>query len=99
LNQGGIDDQEIRNRITKARKIITCPNDILWNKCITKKRRISIYETMVKSIMLYDYKIWKLTERNSRALEATKMNTIRQFMRISQREKVRNEEVKQRMVR
>jgi len=49
--------------------------------------------------MLYDYKIWKLTERNSRALEATKMNTIRQFMRISQREKVRNEEVKQRMVR
>jgi hypothetical protein len=46
-----------------------------------------MYETMVKSIMLYG-EIWRITERNKR--EATEMHTIWPSMRISWRKKVKN---------
>jgi hypothetical protein len=39
----------------------------------------------------------RLTERSKRALEAMEMNAIWPSMRISQKEKIRNEEIKQRM--
>jgi len=50
---------------------------------------------MVKSIMLYGCEIWRLIEKTKRALEAT--DDFRRFMRISQRKKMRNEEIKQRI--
>jgi len=91
LNREGTDDHEISNRITKARRIIAYLNDILWS--IMKKKEFSIYETMVKSVMAAK---WRLIERSRRTL-ATKMNAIRRSMRISRRQKVKNEEVKQRI--
>jgi len=45
LNRKGTDEQEINNRITKARRIIAYLNGILWNKSITKKRKFNVYET------------------------------------------------------
>jgi len=66
---------------------------------ISRKRGSSTstksFVTMIKSIILYDCETWRLIERNKR--KATKMDTIRWFMMISQRKKVRNEEIKQRM--
>jgi hypothetical protein len=84
------DDQEISNRITKAGRIITCLNGILWNKNITKKRKFNIHETMIKSDTMWLRNME--TNRNSKiALEVTEMNAIRRSMRISWKEKVRNE--------
>jgi len=85
--------EEINDRITKAKRIIACLNGILWNKSITKK--FNIYEIMINSVMLYGCKTWRLTERNKRALEATEMDAIWSSMRISQKEKVKNETIKQ----
>lgn len=42
FNREGIDDQEINIRITQARKIIAGLNGILWNKNITKKRKLNL---------------------------------------------------------
>jgi len=39
--------------------------------------------------MLYGCKTWRLIERSKRALEATEMDAIRRFIRISRKEKVR----------
>jgi hypothetical protein len=84
LNREDPDDQaieEISNRITRVRRRIAYVNDILWSKCITKKRKFNIYETMLKTEMLYDCKT--LTEKSKRGLEVTKMDAIRHSMRIS----------------
>jgi len=41
------------------------------------RKRESSTSIMIKSIMLYAYKIWRLIERAKRALEVTEMDAIR----------------------
>jgi len=36
---------------------------------------------------------WSITERSRRAVEAVEMHAIRRSMRISHRERIRNEEI------
>jgi len=67
------------NKITKARRLIAYLNGILWSK---KKKEIYIYETMVKSVIIYHCEAWGLIERSKKALKATKINAIRRSMRI-----------------
>lgn len=58
----GTNKQEINIRISKARKAISIINGILWNKNITKKIKDSIYETLVKSSLLFGSETWRVTE-------------------------------------
>jgi len=53
LNREKIDDQEINNIITKAKRIIAYLDGILWSKSITKKREFNIYEAMIRKVLLY----------------------------------------------
>jgi len=68
-----------------------------WNKSITERRKFNIYETIVKSVMLYVCKTWRIIERSKRALEVTEMDAIRWSMRIFRGKNITNEEIKQRM--
>jgi len=47
--------------------------------------------------MLYECETWRITERSRRVLEVAEMDAIRRSMRISRKERIRNEEIKQRM--
>jgi len=47
--------------------------------------------------MLYECETWRITKRSRRTLEAAKMDTIQRTMRISCKERIRNEKTKQRM--
>ncbi|XP_044760299.1 uncharacterized protein LOC123317755 [Coccinella septempunctata] len=93
----GTDNHEIERRITTAKKAISCLNGILWNKNITKRRKFNIYETLVKSSLLYGSENWRLTEKYKRKLEAVEMDAMRRSLRISRRERIRNETVKEMM--
>jgi len=48
-----------------------------------KKSKFNIYETMIKSVLLYGHKIWRIIEKSKRALKATEMDIIRQPIKIS----------------
>lgn len=96
-NTEGTDEQEINIRVTQARKAIKCLNGILWNKNISKKRKFNIYEAIIKSILTYGAETWRLTEKNKRKIEAVEMDAIRRSMRISRKERVRNDEIRRRM--
>lgn len=48
FDSSGADKGEIERRITITKKIISCLNDFIWNKNVTKKRKLIIYETQVK---------------------------------------------------
>jgi len=51
---------------------------------------------MVKSVKsVYGYKIRRIIERSRETLETAEMDTIRRSMRISYRERITNEEIKQ----
>lgn len=97
FDTSGKDDREIQKRITQARRIIGCLNGILWSNEIGKQRKYNIYETLIKSCLTYGAETWKITEQNRRKLEATEMDVFRRSLGISRRDRIRNDDVRQRM--
>ncbi|XP_045463869.1 uncharacterized protein LOC123673432 [Harmonia axyridis] len=93
----GKDDKEIKKRITQARRTIGCLNGIWWSSDIGRKQKYTIYETFVKSALIYGAETWRITENNRRKLEATEMDVFRRSVRVSRRDRVRNEDIRRRM--
>lgn len=63
-------------------------NGTLWNKYIAKKRK---FNKTIKNILIYGCEIQRLFERK---IEATKMNAMKQLVRIPQMDEVKNNEVR-----
>ncbi|XP_012228171.2 uncharacterized protein [Linepithema humile] len=90
-------NREIQARTTQARRIIGCINEILWSSEISKQRKYNVYNTSVKSSLLYGAETWRITEQNKRKLEAVEMDAIKRSLRISRKDRIQNEEVRRRM--
>jgi hypothetical protein len=50
---------------------INCLNGILWSKDIRKERNLNIYNSLIKSSLLYGSETWRLIENNKRRVEGT----------------------------
>lgn len=97
LNREGKDSMEIRGKITQGRRAIRKLNSIWWSPTISKKRKWQIYQTVVKSIVLYGAEAWSPTEEDKRRIVAMEMDALRRSCRVSRRDRVRNERIKQLM--
>jgi hypothetical protein len=53
------------------------------------------YNVLIKSSLLYDSETWRLTENNKRRVEATEMDGLRRFSRISRKERIKNVTIRQ----
>jgi hypothetical protein len=69
---------------------MACLNGILRSKDIRKESKLNIYNALIKSSLLYGSETWKITENNTRRVEATEMDALRKSSRISRKEKIRN---------
>jgi hypothetical protein len=58
---------------------------ILWSKDIRKKRKLSIYNVLIKNSILYGSETWRPAENNKRRVEATEMDALRKSLRISRK--------------
>jgi hypothetical protein len=83
------------NTYRQARKCIACLNGILWSKDIRKERKLNVYNTLIKSSLLYGSETWRLTENNKRLVETTEMDALRRSSRISRKERVKNVTIRQ----
>jgi len=95
FDTSGTDNKEIRSSVIQARKCIACLNGILWSKDIRNERKFNIYNSLIKSSLLYGFETWRLTENNKRRVEATEMDTLRRSSRISSKERIRNVTIRQ----
>jgi len=95
FDTSGTDDKEIRSRVIQARKRIACLNRILWSKDIRNERKLNIYNALIKSSLLYGSETWRLTENNKRWVEATEMDALKRFSRISREQRIRNVTIRQ----
>jgi uncharacterized membrane protein len=76
---------------TTAQKIIGALNGIWWLKNITRNRKKMIYNSMVKSVLIYGAKTWSLYEGDRRRINTTEMNALRRSTRISKLDRKTNE--------
>jgi hypothetical protein len=93
----GRDSKNIRYRVTQARKIIGALNVVWWSKNITKKRKKMIYNSMIKSVLIYGAEIWNLHEDDRRRINATEMEALRRSARTSKLDRKPNEIIRGKM--
>jgi len=89
--------KNIRHVLTQARKIIGALNGIWWSKNITRNREKMIYNSMVKSVLIYGAETWNLYEDDRRRINATEMDALRRSARISKLDRKTNEYIRGKM--
>jgi hypothetical protein len=91
FTKDGRDNKNIRHRVTQARKIIAALNGVWWAKYITRNRKKLIYNSMVKSVLIYGAEAWSLYEDGRRRINATEIHALRRSARISKADRKANE--------
>ena len=84
---------EIRNRIAQATAAIGKLQTIWKDKGITLRSKIRLMRSLVTSIFLYACESWTLNKELERKICAFEMRCFRRLLGISYRDRVRNEEV------
>jgi hypothetical protein len=68
---------------------------ILWSKDIRKEGNLNIYNVLIKSSLLYGSETGRLTEINTRRVEATEMVALRRSSKIPRKERIRDVTIRQ----
>ena len=69
--------------MTQAQKIIGALNGTWWSKDTTKNRKKMIYNSMVKSVLIYGAETWSLYEDDRRRMNGAETDALRRSARIS----------------
>ena len=77
------------------RKAINALNSIWWHKDITKNRKLYIYQTIIKSILMYGAEVWQIPTREINNILSTEMDVLRRSARKSRIERIKNEHIKE----
>jgi hypothetical protein len=76
FTKDGRDAKNIRHRVTQARKVIGKLNWVWWSKNIIRNRKKMIYNSMVKSVLIYGSETWSLCEDDRRRINAAEMDAL-----------------------
>ena len=63
-------------------------NNALWNRQITRKNKLLIYNSIVKSPVTYGAETWKFNKNLESKLMSMKINFLRRSARCSRSEKL-----------
>ena len=66
-------------------------NGVWWSKAVTKTRKKMIYNSTVKSTLIYGAETWSLHEDDRRRINATEMDALRRSAKISKLDRKTNE--------
>ena len=91
FTKNGRNTKNIRYRVTQARKITGALKGVWWSKNITRNRKMIIYNSMVKSVVIYGAETWISYEDDRRRINATERDELRRSARISKLDRKANE--------
>ena len=88
-------DKKIILRIgfKKYRAVTVMLNSVLWNRQITRKNKLLIYNSIVKKYC----HIWKFNKNLESKLMSMEMDFLRRSARFSRSEKIRNNVIREKM--
>jgi hypothetical protein len=97
ITKDGNYEPETNDRINKGRAAITKLNSILWDSDVTTKTMTHIYQAIVKSTITYAAETRCLKAKTVANLNSTEMDFLRRSARISGKDKIRNNIIKQKI--
>ena len=90
--QGGT-DRDVSARIGKARGAFVMLKNIWASKEINIKTKLRIFNSNVKSVLLYGSETWRTTKKMLQKIQTFINSCLRRIYRISWPDKIRNEEL------
>jgi hypothetical protein len=96
ISSNGSCDKEIGSRLGKANATFGRLNNIWKNKGLSLTTKTRLYRALVLTALLYGAETWSMTKVNMKKLEAAHHRWLRRLLKITWRDKVRNEEVRRR---
>ena len=93
VNKDGGTDDDIRSRINKARHAFNTLRQIWRSKTLSPQTKIRIFNSNVKSVLLYGSETWRVTKTGTHKLQTFVNRCIRNILSIRWPEIVSNEEL------
>ena len=90
--QGGT-EEDVEQRIRKAKGVFAQLRSIWLSQELRRKTKMRIFESNVKSVLLYGCQTWKITKNITRKLQNFVNNCLRKIYKIYWPEKIRNEDL------
>ena len=88
---------EVINRIDQARKAFLQLKPVLWRRSeISLRTKVRVYQTAVRSVLLYGCETWPLRAEDVQKLERFDHWCLRMILKVNWRDRVSNETVRQR---
>jgi len=94
VTESGGTEEDVTSRIKKANGVFVQLNPVWRNINISKEVKIRIFNTNVKSVLLYVCETWKTTNQITRRLQIFLNKCLRQRMNIKWTDNITNEELR-----
>lgn len=95
ISTDGGADADVRSRINKARHAYTSLARVWQSSQISKKHKIRIFNTSVKSVLLYGSETWKVTNTISKKLQVFLNKCLRRILKIFWPLRINNQDLLQ----
>ena len=89
--------KDIKRRIGLTRGMLQTMNRIWTSKELSKQTTMRVYETLVKSVLLYNSETWTLKEKDKSKLRVFEMTCLQKIEGVTRKDRIRNEEIRGRL--
>ncbi len=93
VNKEGGADEDIKSRINKARYAFNTLRPIWRSATLSLNNKIRIFNTNVKSVLLYGSETWRVTNTNTKKLQSFTNKCLRNILNIRWPEVISNEQL------
>ena len=93
VSRDGGTDQDIKSRIGKATAAFKILRPIWTSQVISVKIKLRIYNTNVKSILLYAGETWRITKALTHKVQTSVNRCLRAILHIKWQDKITNKEI------
>ena len=90
-------ENDIKNRINKGRAVTSTLNNVLWNRQVTRKNKLLIYNSIVKSTVTYGPEMWKFNKHLESKPMSMGIDFLRRSARCSRLEKIINNIIREKI--
>jgi cysteinyl-tRNA synthetase len=96
INNKGKEDTEINQRISAATKLYhTLGKIFIGKKEITRKTKMTVYQTIFRPVLTFGSESWVMTERQKNRMQAIEMKSHRTTLGITKKDHKRNDDIRE----
>ena len=98
ISSDGSMDKEVEARIGIATRVIGGMNEmVLKRKELSRSTKLKVVNATAMPTLMYGCETWSLSKRQQSKMQATQMNVLRRIEGVSRLDRVRNEDVREKL--